>query len=263
MIANGPRVVRARQVAGKETSWLFKLISLEKPKMFVKLINSSVYKYIKLLLSRYKDADLGAMSAQVTYYLILAFFPFVFFLINLLSFTSLSNRLLIANFNVVLPNDTAVLIKNLLVETIQTKSATFLFLGMLGSLWAASRGMAAIIRGLNHSYGIKESRSLIKLIFIELGSTIGLTVMIIFSFFMIIFGRILGAYLFGAMGEEGLFHNVWPFMRYSISFIVMFVAFHLIYKYLPNRRSKSKNVLGVPFLRLLVGLRPLPCFLST
>ena len=54
----------------------------------------------------------------------------------------------------------------------------------------------------------------------------------------------MGAYLFGVMGEGDLFHNVWPFVRYSISFILMFVAFHLIYKYLPNRRLKSKNVLG-------------------
>lgn len=202
-----------------------------------------IYRYVKLLIFRYKDGDLASMSAQITYYLILAFFPFLFFLINLLSFTPLSNKLVIVNFNAILPNGTADLVKNTLVQTVEAKSGTLLFFGMLGSLWAASRGMSAIIKGLNYSYGVKESRHFIKLIFISLTSTLGLTVMIIFSLFMIVFGRILGAYLFGIMGGKTLFYSIWYFVKCGISFTLMIVTFYLIYKYLPNRKLKFNNLM--------------------
>jgi membrane protein len=208
-----------------------------------KLRNSMAYNYIRRLISRYKDAELAATSAQITYYLILAFFPFLFFLINLLSFTPLSNRLLIANFNAILPSDTAILVKNILIETVQAKSTTLLFFGMLASLWAASRGMSAIIRGLNNSYGLKESRNFIRLIVTELASTIGLTVMIILSFFLIVFGRTIGSYVFGLMGEKALFYSVWSFVRYGISLALMSITFFLIYKYLPNRKLKFNNLM--------------------
>jgi len=90
--------------------------------MFEKIRTSIIYKYIRQLIVRYKEADLPAMSAQISYYLILAFFPFLLFLINLLSFTHLSSELLISNFNTLLPYDVALLVKNLLVQTVQAKS---------------------------------------------------------------------------------------------------------------------------------------------
>lgn len=216
--------------------------------MFRKLKACTVYKYLKQLIFRYHDGELAAMSAQITYYLILAFFPFLFFVINLLSFTPLSNKLLIANFNAILPNDAANLVKNILVETVQDKSGILLILGMIGSLWAASRGMAAIIRGLNNSYGVRESRSFIKIIFISLTSTAGLTGMIILSLFMIVFGRMIGAYVFELMGGKVLFYSIWSFIRGIISFTAMFVTFYFMYRYLPNRKYKFHDlVVGAMF----------------
>lgn len=211
--------------------------------MFEKIKGSIVYKYLVQLIFRYKEDDLASMSAQVTYYLILAFPPFLFLLINLLSFTPLSNRLLIANFNAILPHDTAFLLKNMLVETVQAKSGTLLLMGMIGCLWAAAQGMSAIIRGINHSYGVKETRNFIKLSFIALMSTIGLTVMIIFSFLLIVLGRILGSYIFGLLGIQAVFRNIWSFVRYGISLSLMLITFYLVYAYLPNRKLKFKNII--------------------
>ncbi len=211
--------------------------------MFEQLRKTTICQFIEQLALRYKNDDLASMSAQITYYLILAFFPFLFFLINLLSFTHLSERLLISNFSLILPNEAALLVKNILLQAMQTKSTLILLLGMIGSLWAASQGMLAIIRGLNHSYGVKENRKFLKLNFIALLSTLGLTVMIIFSFFMIAFGRNMGFYLFGLMGAKPLFHSIWSLLRYIVSLVLMFTTFYLIYRYLPNRKLKSNNVI--------------------
>ena len=156
--------------------------------MLQKLSGFAAFKYARQLARHYRDDDLAAMSAQISYYLILAFFPFLFFLINLLSFTPLPNRLLIANFNAILPQETTLLVKMMLTETVQAKSGAMLVLSMLASLWAASRGMSAIIHGLNHSYGVKESRRFIRLNLVALLSTIGLSVMVMLSFIMIVLG---------------------------------------------------------------------------
>ena len=163
--------------------------------MLDKLRNFIIFKYIEQLIFRYKDDDLPSLSAQITYYLILAFFPFLLFLINLLSFTTFSNEILITNFNTFLPNDTAILVKNILLLTLQAKSKTLLFVGMIVSLWAASKGISAIIKGLNKSYDVKENRNYIKRNLISLIATIGITIMIILSITMIVFGKIIGIYI--------------------------------------------------------------------
>ena len=212
--------------------------------MFEKLNNAAAYKFGKQLLFHYRQDDLAAMSAQISYYLILAFFPFLFFLINLISFTPLPNRLLIANFNALLPRDTALLVKTMLEETVQAKSETLLVLGMIGSLWAASRGMSAIIRGLNHSYGVKESRNFLKLNLIALLSTIGLMLMIVFSFFLIVLGRVIGSTVFGYLGAKSLFYSIWGVLRYGITFALLLLTFYLIYRYLPNRKMNGGHILA-------------------
>ena len=203
----------------------------------------TVVKYGKNILAHYRDDDLAAMSAQISYYLILAFFPFLFFLINLLSFTPLPNRLLLANFYAILPQDTAMLVKTMLAETVQAKSGTLLVLSMLTSLWAASRGMSAIIRGLNHSYGVKESRHFIRLNLVALLSTIGLTVMVMLSFIMIVLGRIIGSTVFGYLGAKSLFYSIWSFLRYGITIGLLLITFYLIYRYLPNRKMNGNRIL--------------------
>ena len=184
--------------------------------MIEKLKSSITFKYVEQLIFRYKDDDLSGMSAQITYYLILAFFPFFLFLINLLSFTPLSTEIVFADFNKFLPNQTGDLVKEIVVQTLQAKSKTLLIIGMIGSLWAASKGIAAIMKGLNRAYDVKESRNFIKLNSIALISTIGIIIMIILSFVMIIFGKIIGTHVFGLVGAKNLFNIVWSFLRYCI-----------------------------------------------
>ena len=211
--------------------------------MLQRLSGFAAFKYARQLARHYRDDDLAAMSAQISYYLILAFFPFLFFLINLLSFTPLPNRLLLANFYAILPQDTAMLVKTMLAETVQAKSGTLLVLSMLTSLWAASRGMSAIIRGLNHSYGVKESRHFIRLNLVALLSTIGLTVMVMISFIMIVLGRIIGSTVFGYLGAKSLFYSIWSFLRYGITIGLLLITFYLIYRYLPNRKMNGNRIL--------------------
>ena len=212
--------------------------------MLQRLSGFAAFKYARQLALHYRDDDLAAMSAQISYYLILAFFPFLFFLINLLSFTPLPNRLLIANFNAILPQETALLVKTMLTETVQAKSGAMLVLSMPASLWAASRGMSAIIRGLNHSYGVKESRRFVRLNMVALLSTVGLSVMVLISFIMIVLGRIIGSTIFGYMGAKSLFYSIWSFLRYGITFGLLLTTFYLIYRYLPNRKLTGNHVLA-------------------
>ena len=212
--------------------------------MLQRLSGFAAFKYARQLARHYRDDDLAAMSAQISYYLILAFFPFLFFLINLLSFTPLPNRLLIANFNAILPQETTLLVKMMLTETVQAKSGAMLVLSMLASLWAASRGMSAIIRGLNHSYGVKESRRFVRLNMVALLSTVGLSVMVLISFIMIVLGRIIGSTIFGYMGAKSLFYSIWSFLRYGITFGLLLTTFYLIYRYLPNRKLTGNHVLA-------------------
>jgi len=211
--------------------------------MLQKIKNSLFIQYAAELLTRYKSDDLPGMSAQITYYLILAFFPFLLFVINLLSFTTLSSEVFIANVNNFLPTDTGSLIKNLLIETVQGKSKVLLIFGMLGSLWASSHGITALIQGLNKAYTVEETRHFTKLYLISLIATFGVALMIVFDFTLVVFGKIIAAYLFELAGVTAFFYTVWGIIRYAIPLPLMLLTFYLLYAYVPNKKLKASYII--------------------
>jgi len=202
-----------------------------------------LFKYVGQLFFRYKEDDIPSSSVQITYYMILSFFPFMIFLINLLSFTPLSSEMLITNFNTLIPNDTRTLVENIVVQTLKSKSGTLLFIGIIGTLWSYSKGMSAIMNGLNKAYDVDENRSFIKLNTIALASIVGVTLMIMLALILIVFGDFVGTYGHELIGESPLFNIISSSSRYTISIAVMFITFSLLYKYLPNIKLKYKSVL--------------------
>jgi membrane protein len=210
--------------------------------------NTLLFRYVTEVIIRYQADDLPGMSAQITYYLILAFFPFLIFVINLLSFTTFSSETFVTNINILLPTDTGILIEKLLIETVQAKSKTLLILGMLGSLWAASKGIRGLMQGLNKAYTVEETRHFTKLYLIALIGTFGVALMILFDFTLVVFGKLLGAYLFELVGGQAFFYTIWATVRYAIPFSLMLLTFYLLYAYVPNKKLKSAElILGSVF----------------
>ncbi len=219
--------------------------------MLMKFKSTVLFRYLKELYFRFKDDDLSALSAHITYFLILSFFPFLIFLINLLSFTSLSGQISITDINRFIPKDISIIMKSVADRTMQSSNKTLLSFGMLGSLWAASKGISAVIRGLNKAYDVKETRKFLVLNLVAIVSTIGIIVMITLSLIMIVFGRILGEYVFGLIGAENIFELLWAILRYLIPAAIMFLTFLLLYKFAPNKRLKVVNIrLGAAFATL-------------
>lgn len=210
--------------------------------MVQKIKKSVFYQFMKQLVFRFRDDDVSALSAQITYYLVLAFFPFLLFLINLLSFTPLSGELAIANFSRFLPQETAVLLKNTVMRTIEAKSAFLLIIGILSSLWLSSKGITAITKGLNKAYDVKETRGFILQNALALFYTLGVAVMILLSFTLIVFGGVIGDYLLSQLGAHSVFLALWSLIRYLIPLTMMFITFSLLYKYLPNRALRFRSI---------------------
>ncbi len=210
--------------------------------MISKLKNSTFFYYINQLVFRFKDDAISGTSAQITYYLILSFFPFLLFVINILSFTSLSEDVLFANFSTFLPRETGDLLKKIVVQTVLAKSTLLLITGMIATLWSSSKGIAAIVRGINKAYGIKENRGFIKRRAISIISAVVLSLLIIIALFTLVFGEVIAKYIFDLVGAQSIFPFIWSALRYAAPILIMFLSLSLLYKFLPNRKLTFKDI---------------------
>lgn len=198
--------------------------------------------FLKNVYNRFRDDDVPALGAQLTYYLILSFFPFLIFLLSLLSFTQLSADSMLADFIRVLPAQTGESISGILNEVSANSSGALLSIGMIATLWSASNGVNAIMKGLNKAYDIEESRPFWKVRGISLLATIVFAVVILLTMLLLIFGKGFGEYLFQFLNYPEGFLTIWSILKYVISIAAMIGVFILLYWIVPCRKHRFREV---------------------
>ncbi|MDP5274704.1 YihY/virulence factor BrkB family protein [Chengkuizengella axinellae] len=194
------------------------------------------------MICRVQDDEVNAIAAQLTYYQILSFFPFLIFLITLLSYTTISRQDVLDEITGILPENTDQMILNLITETVSSRSETLLSLGMIATIWTASRGVMAIIRGINKAYDEAENRHYVVVRGISILYTLYLALVLLVLFIMLVFGEVIGRQVFSFFELPQYFGTVWGMMQYLIPLVVIFFVFVFLYHSAPNRKLKYKEV---------------------
>lgn len=209
-------------------------------------MKKSTNKWVRLirqLYIRFQDDNVSALSAQLAFYLLLALFPFVLFLLNLISFTSITSADFVENIAGFLPAEVETLFRNIVSELLGAKSPGLLSIGALVTLWSASRGISAISFGLNMAYDKRETRSFLKVAAITIVFTIGIAVMVLAALLFLIFGEVLARDIFSCLDGAEAFTKLWRVLRYIVPLVIMLFVFSLLFKFVPNCKLRFKHVL--------------------
>jgi len=191
---------------------------------------------IKNLIFRFRDDEVLALASQLAYSLIFSFFPFLIFLMTLVGYSPISSGEVLSGLNRILPYDTLELIKNTIVEVVETRNGHLLSLSLVITLWTSSGGFNAVIRGLNKAYDEAEHRSIFKVQLTAILCTIGVTLVIIITILLLVFGQMLGRILAIRLGLSYQFQVTWNVVRYMIILLSTIFIFAALYHYTPCRR---------------------------
>lgn len=150
--------------------------------------NYYLLRLLKGVIKRIRDDRVTGLSAQITYYMLLAIFPFLIFLLNLLIFFDIDQEILMNTIIQLIPEQSSSLVFSIVNEVVSNSGVTLLSIGMLTTLWSASKGVNALITGLNKAYDVEEKRSFFVVKAVALVATIGIPAMMIGSFLFLVLG---------------------------------------------------------------------------
>jgi membrane protein len=186
-----------------------------------------------------RDDALG-LAAQLAYYLILALFPFILFLVAVLdAFGSSSPQFVNELFDYlrqVMPAQVFDLIESYTERTLRNEDTApgLLSVGILGTIWAASGAFSALINALNRAYDVQETRPFWKVKGIAILMTLGLSVLTLGGVLLLIAGPSIGetiAEVF-TLGDE--FVVVWNVARWPAALLFMVVTVALLFYFAPD-----------------------------
>ncbi|MEO4055440.1 YihY/virulence factor BrkB family protein [Solibacillus sp. CAU 1738] len=204
------------------------------------------------IVNRINRADILGMGAQLAYYFLLSIFPLLIFIVTLLPYLKLQHHQVFAFLGDIMPAEVYMLTEDIIVDALTNQNSGLLSLGFIGTMWSASRGVNALIKGLNRAYDVEGKSGFINR-FWSIIFTVSLVVLIFIALIFPVFGQQLGNLLFSYMGIESSFESVWTFIRWITPVALIITVVSVMYWIVPNtdpRLTFSSIIPGTVFATL-------------
>lgn len=199
---------------------------------------TDAYISVKSFIKKLGKDRIYTFSATSAFFLILSVFPFLVLLLTLIRYTPLTQEFLLTQIDFLLPDIIAPLISTIVKEIYGSSSGAIILVSALGAIWSASKGILAMVRGVNVCFNIQEKRNYF---IIRLWCSFYLFVlllMMIFLLILVVFGATIYSYIKDYLGG---FNTIIRFIvqkKTPISITILTLLFMLAYKFLPAKHNR-------------------------
>jgi membrane protein len=194
------------------------------------------------VLSEIGEDDLVSRASDLAYNFLLGAFPMLLFLISLFGlFASQSKHLqenLFFYLSEVLPPAAFTLLERTLREIIANSGSGKLAFGLLFAIWAGSGGMSSLMSGLNLAYGVRDSRSWIKVRLRAIALTVAISILVTVALLIVLYGGDIAEFVGAKLNLADLAILTWKVGEWIIALAFVVQAFALIYYYGPDLKEQ-------------------------
>ncbi|MBR5278857.1 MAG: YihY/virulence factor BrkB family protein [Clostridia bacterium] len=197
-------------------------------------------KYLSYFLRKLRASRANAYAAQTAFFMFLSLIPLIMLLLSLLKQFG-SEAILTSGITQFTPNIIDSFLDMYLSEIMDDSKLSLTIASAIILLWSASKGVFAIIGGLNSVYEIKENRNYFYLRILAILYTISFILILSAVLMLLVFGDKLNDLLFTLMPNlQGLVFII-SSLRFIITFVFLVLFFCLLYKALPNEKMSFSD----------------------
>lgn len=200
--------------------------------------------FLAKLFHHFIDHGVPDSAAQVSYYLLFALFPFLFFVVTLSAFLPIQQSVqdLIAKASLIMPPQAMRLITDQLQNLVHTPRPKLLTLGLAIAIYSVSRGVDSFRHALNLAYDVPEHRSFLHTQAVSIAMTLVGSVLTLIAFTGMILGGNLGGVIADKLHVGRYWAWAWSWLRFPISALIVMFVVALGYYFLPDVKQKFKFI---------------------
>ena len=186
--------------------------------------------------------DLLGLAAQLAYFFLLSFFPFLISLVSLTGLVIGDPETVLTNlFETtspgVLPEEARLLVLDYIERTLRNASTGALVFGILGAIWLGQASSISITKAANLSYNLRETRPFWRLRSACLVITVGFTLLIAALTLAV---SNVGVYAARVTGLPEYALIIWDVLRWGLAFVTVTLALDLLYYLAPDAKVPFK-----------------------
>ena len=174
----------------------------------------------------------------------------IIILCSLLPFTSLTEKNLVAAIVDVMP-DFLDALTVLMIQQMYEQSVKILPIAIIVMLWSSSKGMLALMVGLNAVNEVEETRSYF-LLRLEAAFYMVITVVaLLVSLVLSVFGKTIVYTIYSLAPNMGGLLYLFMRFRFLLVWLLLIVVFVVTYTYVPNKKMKMRHQIPGPVVTAL------------
>jgi membrane protein len=184
--------------------------------------------------------NINDFAASTAFFFFLSVVPLLIMICTIIPYTPLTEENLVEAVTDVLP-DLVDPVAESLIADIYDRSAGILSIAIIATLWSASKGVMALMRGLNAVNDVEEERNYLVVRVIASFYTIVMMVVVILSLFVMVFGDQLVTLILYRVPRLRRVVSFAMNFRFLLVWAVLTLLFAAVYAYVPNKKQKLKG----------------------
>ncbi|MCI1953785.1 MAG: YihY/virulence factor BrkB family protein [Ligilactobacillus acidipiscis] len=201
-----------------------------------------VKKFVRLVIKQFGEVNIGNTAIVTAYYSLLAIFPMLIFITNLLPMLGLKADTILPYLQTAFPSTVFSTIKPIVMDFLNNSSGSLASVTGILTIWSASRGVNALKMSINQVYGVKDYDNAITSRIFSFFMILLFAIIVIVAFVVNSFGQIVLEYL------TPIFHLSlgWldAFSKYKslATLVIIFLVMVFLYVTLTNAKTHLRYV---------------------
>lgn len=194
-------------------------------------------------MNHFKRAEMGPQSAQLAYYILLALFPILLVLGNVVPLLPIPTDQILEYVKVGIPAEVSEVLLPLLREYLEGGSGGVISIGLIISIWPASQAFNVFQDVLNKIYDTKVRKNFIIVrVFSFLTAILLISLMGVVAF-IFVFGKEILQLLQNFFPINLAVVNTFESLRWVVAFVILILIMAFVYYFVPNVKWPFKFAL--------------------
>ena len=204
------------------------------------VLDVSMRQFLRELMREIQEDDIFNGAAALGFFLTLAIFPAMVFVMAMIPYLPIADvdRAIMDLLRQALPPSAADMFAGVVEEVTREQRGGLLSLGFLGTLWATSSGMYAVMQQLNISYDVRETRGFLRARVTAIAMSLLFTVLVLAAFSLIVLGGQIQDWIDGRYAIGTPLLVAFASLRWLIVLGGLLLGYALIYFLAPDVRQR-------------------------
>lgn len=197
----------------------------------IKLIIKYAYKFG----TKMSDSYTAACAAQAAFFILLSIVPMISLILAITTYLPFTQQDVLNVLMQVIPDDFAAYVEDIIADLYSRAGTTVISVSAVAMLWSASKGIAALMDGLNSMYQLRQEYSSLKSRLIAIVYTILLIVM--FAVVMSVYVTVVHyykLYIHDVFEADPAIKNIFLLVRHVMGWLLFYGFILMMFVILPG-----------------------------